>query len=462
MLPVIFLVFTVIIVAIGAFCGFRRGIIKEGVRIALWGVLFAGSCFFIPKLAESLPLMLAGNFGITAVDMEQLVAELLKKSEIFRKDTYLILPLAGFVRTLILPFITIVFFWASGLVSFILYLIASLFLRKATENQKLASRLAGLVFGIVISLIGGAVTLYPMAAASSAVQEGDSDRTLCEEFAPVKSVAEAYEGTLVSYVYRFTGTEFLGNAIHNAINTSVVSEENHNIWNALPKLVNVVSEGWQIYDAATEETAEQSLLQEHVQKTLEAYFSLDFVSDENKILLLKRLKATMEASFDDDMISTIAGWINIQTAEQLTKDATAYAYVYDVLKQEGILDVVLNSADMPELSEETGTAITTTLYELSNAEVVVPEAINLIYSAVMSGAEKELVRTENIEWNEETKEDISEVVSVICKLSSVVGQDELTLEEKKTALDAIKALKDNEAVGKENYAALLKAIMGML
>ena len=40
--------------------------------------------------------------------------------------------------------------------------------------------------------------------------------------------------------------------------------------------------------------------------------------------------------------------------------------------------------------------------------------------------------------------------------------DSMSVEEKKTVLDAIKELKENKAVGKENYAALLKAIMGML
>ena len=461
MISVILLILTVVLLIIGGVLGFHRGILKEGVRAVLWMVLFACSCFFIPQIADYLPLLIAEKFELTAVDVEQMVSSLLNKVDILKRETYLILPFAGFVRTLISPLIVSAFFWLSGLVSWILYLLVSLFLRKKEEQKKMVSGIAGLVLGIVLALFSGAVTVYPVAAASSAVREGDSDQMLCKEFTPIKIVAEAYEGSVVKMVYQFTGTEMLGASLHNAVNSMVVSEDTYNIWNELPQLINLGAEGWQTYSVITGKT--EDTLQEHTHPLLNAYFSLDFVSEENKVLLLKRMKSLAGTSMNDSMAGILLNWLEVQNKDQIINDVMAYAYVYDVLNQEGILDAVLTGNGMPMLSEEAGKAVTDTLFTISNAQKVVPEFINLIYASVMSGAEKNLVQTENLTWNDETKEEISKVVSVICKVSSVMGHaDSMSVEEKKTVLDAIKELKENKAVGKENYAALLKAIMGML
>ena len=463
MISVILLILTLILIVIGGICGFRRGIIKEGVRVVLWGVLFAGSCFYIPNLVDQILLWFSGRFGMNVADVEQLADQLLKKIEILKKETYLILPMAGFARTLLIPFLTIVFFWAAGLFSWILFLFVSLFLRKLSEKQGVAVKLTGLVLGLIFALFSGAVTLYPLAAAGSAIKEGDSAGVLGKEFAAVDFMADAYEGSAVKIIYRFTGTEFLGKSVHNLINTSEIAEEAQNIWVELPQLVRVGSEGWKLYTSIVDKNAAQSTIQEYMPGFLDAYFSLNFISDDNKMVLLKHMKETLGDSMNQHMLQNVLDWLEIQNKEQFISDVSTYVRILDILRQDGILDTVQNGKEMPVVSEETGEDLITALYQLSNAEVVVPEFINLIYSTILSGAEKQLITTEKLIWNEETKADISEVVSVICKLSKIVGQiDSLTMEEKMTALDAVKALKDNNAVGKENYAALLKYIMGML
>ncbi len=461
MLSIILLIATVIIVAIGAVCGFGRGILKQGVRAVLWGVLFVCSCFFIPEIAEKLPLWIAERFEITAVDVEQVIAELLKKVEILRKETYLIIPLADFVRTLLVPLIAVAFFWASGLVSWILYLVAALFLNKATENQGLVSQLTGMLAGIFLSLLCGAVTIYPLASVSSAIREGDAEQILCGEFEIVETVEKAYAGTPVKLVYQFTGTEWLAEAIHRLVSTVTVSEASARIWDELPGLVKLGSNGWQIYSLATDTASEGGSVKESAEQTVEAYFSLDFISEENQLLLLKRIKTAIGAA-EEELISGLLGWLPVQSKEQVTKDVSVYAGVLDSLRTEGILDAMLEGR-LLNITEETGTAVINTLYGLSNAETVVPEFINFLYAGVVSGVEKGLVRTENIDWSDRTKEEISEVVSVLCKLSGILAHiDSLSMEQKETALDAIKSLKDNEIVGKENYAALLKYMMSKM
>ena len=196
---------------------------------------------------------------------------------------------------------------------------------------------------------------------------------------------------------------------------------------------------------------------------MDAWFSLEFISDEHKLRLIKNLKSVLNAAMDNEMISDFMDGIPVESKEQLVSDVKVYEGIYDLLRAEGFMEAFTNGADFPEIKEETGEKLLNKLYLLSNAETVVPEFINLIYSTMWADAGKQLVQTGNLTWNEETKMELSEVVSVICKVSSLAGKpDGLSTEDKKSVLEAVKGLKDNSSIGKENYAALLKKIMGML
>jgi len=218
------------------------------------------------------------------------------------------------------------FFLGIGFFSWILYFIVSLFLRKKTEQQKVGSGLAGLLLGLVLALFSGAVTVYPVAAASAAVREGDSGQVLCKEFDIAKTVAESYEGSVVKMIYQLIGMEFLGASLHNTVNLMVVPEESYNIRNGLPQLVHLASEGWQTYTAVTEKTEDS--LQEHAYQLLDAYFYLDFISEENKLSLLRCLKSNLETSIDNSMGPILSSWLEINNKEQFTNDVMTYTYLY--------------------------------------------------------------------------------------------------------------------------------------
>ena len=101
------------------------------------------------------------------------------------------------------------------------------------------------------------------------------------------------------------------------------------------------------------------------------------------------------------------------------------------------------------------------LYLVSNAEVVIPGMLNMVYSMLLGDEEAKLIR-DDLVLDEKGKADISEVVSAICNISTLLDDiDTLSMAQKKVALDAIKDLKDNEAIGTENYEALLQYIMDM-
>lgn len=450
MISGILLVFTFFLLAIGGVCGFSRGVLKEGVRTVLWLVLFACSCFFVPQIADTLPLLIAEKFDLTASDVEQLVSELLNKVEFLETEAYLVLPLSGFVRTLCVPFITILLLWLSGLASLLIYLPVAFFLKNKAEEQKLVSKLAGLVLGLAVSLFTGAVTVYPVAAIGSTVREGDSNQILSKEFSVVNSISEAYEGSLVKPVYKFTGTEFLGTALHNSMITLVVKEETYNIWAELPDILRLGSEGWQMYSEFTDKTEGTKPVKEHIHQVVELYFDLEFISEENKILILNNLKSKLGASYNGSAVSKILDWLEIQNKEQFINDIGVYADLYEELTREGILDSVLNSTGVNVIPEETGKAVISSLFELSNAEVVVPGLVNMVYTAAVPETETNLIKQENLSWNEETKEDIFEVFSLIYKIPDLLTKaDTMTMEEKLNALEEIKALENNSVINRK-------------
>ncbi|MGN0505472.1 MAG: hypothetical protein ACI4FZ_02870 [Lachnospiraceae bacterium] len=459
-----FLVFTVILAVLGGFFGFRRGIAKEGVRLALWAVVFTCFCFLLPFAAEQLPVFLAGKFGLSVADTEQLVAELLKKSGILRRDTYLILPAAALLRSVLVPFLTVGFYWISWLLSGLVYLPVVRLCFKENENEKwkAASKAAGLVFGIVFALFGGMLTLYPEARLSTAIKEGDTSEMLSEKSAVVASFNNCYEGTPAQMIYRYTGMEWLAGKVHTALTGTVITEEGQNFWAEVPKAVSFCSGAYGVYSQMKEPQAAETGLRQQMVQTAESYFSFGFLSEENSLLLLRHLTAELENRSEEKIVAKLFGWVEFNSRAQVIGDIGTFGALLELLQNQGILEAVQEQTAVV-LDRETGTAMIEELYLLSNAETVVPEFLNFIYSQLMEGEAEELLRTEQFVLDEQTKENVTEVVDVMCRLSVLLEDTaSFTAEQKKEALDTIKELKDNEAVGLKNYTTLLRCIMNRL
>ena len=466
MISNILLIFTLVLVVAGLIFGFLRGAIKQGIRIVLWGVLFAVSLLVIPQITDSVFGVVAQKFNFEADSIEQLIELYLNKVELLKDETALILPLAGLARSLVVPVVTIVLFWITGLISFILYLIVSLFVKKATENQKLPLKAAGAVLGVVIALFAGAVTVYPVAAVTAAVTEGDYDLTLQKEFDTDSLVKSSYNGSAVSKLYRYTGTEAIAKALHNAAISGVVEKEN-NIWTEFPALVRLGNEGWKLYGAVSDESLEAVSMQERVSGVLEAFFSLNFISDENKLHLFKNMKAALNDSLGDSMASEFLGWLEIQNKTQFVNDMSVVAEVYDILVQEQLLDTLMEATTVPAIETETIDALIDTLYGLSNANVVVPQAMNLLYTTIitavelpeeLSGIDLPLLATD-IEWTEETKEDLNEVVSLVAKIPEVIeNKDSITEKEKEKLLEDFKSLENNTVINQDVLNDIINSI----
>ena len=456
MISVILLIFTLLLVVIGGICGFHRGIIKQGVRTSLWVVLFAGSLFFVPKLTDTLLVVLVQKFSPDVNGVEQIIEIIMSKAGILSRETALILPLSGMLRSLIIPFVTLVLFWLSGLVSLVIYAIGNLFIKNTSSEQKKMMKVAGTVLGILVALFAGSVTLYPLVSVSNAIEKGDYDQTLQKEIKELSFVSDIYEGSVTSKLYRYTGAEQFGNTLHNTVVSLVVEKEN-NIWTEFPAIIQFGNESWKTYRVFSGESTEDVSMGKQIPQVLEAFFGLNFISDETQIHFISNIKNTLTDSLGDSPASKILGWIEVQNREQFTKDMSVLGNVFDILNKEGVLTAIVEGNRMPSLREETINALLDSFAELSNADVVISEVITLFYSSMLDDMELPLEMSD-IKWTEKTKEELSEIVAVVSEISGDADSLENISEDKKEEiLKGLQSLEGNSVINEEQLKELLNS-----
>lgn len=457
MISVVLLIITIILLAVGGLLGFYRGVLKQGIRTMLWGIVFAGSIFIAMQMSDKISLCAADLTWY----LKDIVSDIFARAGLLKNGSFIIIPFIGMVHTLLIPFVIIVLFWISGLISWILYLIVAGFLRNKTENQSLGLKIAGMLVGLAVTLFAGAVTVYPISQISSAVQEGDYDKTLCDEFEIVNMVATSYEGSAVSLMYQFSGMEALSNVLHYTMINPVLTEEEYVIWTELPDMVRLGAEAWKTYLLVSGDFEETLTMQEQISRTIDAYFNMNIDSDETLLGFLKNIKYVLVRSLENPTASMVADWIEIESKEQVKNDIVVFGRIYDILKREGVLDAIINGTALQGVTEETGTDLIDTLYMLSNSEVVIPQAINLLYADTMSNNELQLILSD-VEWTEETREELSEVVSLVSKMPDLLEQmDSLTTEEKEEVIDSLKALEDNKVINQEMLEELVNSFDGL-
>ena len=447
-----FLIFTLILIALGAIGGFRRGIKKEGIRVGIWAILFIISCFLIPSIIEK----------VTVIEIE---------FDIVKNNSYLSELLVQLVQVLIIPIITIVFYWITGIISILIYATISIFYfrkkakkeiadNKATEdnteskaNQKnIVFQVSGLVLGVVLALFSGMMTIYPIAQINSAIKEGDVHQTLVKEISEVELLVDAYEGTPVQMIYRFTGTEWVAGKVHSILVNANVDSKEQNIWTDLSNIVRFGTIVWDTYSKISDIENSNVKLGEELQQIVEAYFSLNFIDDENKLLLLNNLKTEIGKDIENELVNKGLNLVEFKSEEQVINDVVIYGGLFDFLKAEGILE---GSSFIP--TQEVLHKLLEKLYGLSNATIVVPEFINWTCGNIFAGEITQLVQPENFVLNEQTKSDISEIFDVICWVSNTNISD-LSLKQKQEALNMIQKLEDNKTLGKENYEDILNYV----
>ena len=456
-----FLIFTLVLVAIGAFWGFLRGIKKEGIRFGLWIVTFIISCFFIPSIIEPAVLSLAKAMELVSADAQSISeGVLLIENEFLRNNTYLAELVLSLIYSLIIPFVTILFFWISGMISGLIYFFVHIFyLRKKWQKEtKTSFKVYGLVLGIVFALFSGMITIYPVAKISSVIKTtgGESFKEfLYEEFGEgAEVVFDAYEGTPVQIIYRFTGTEWVAGKLHSTVVRTVVPEKGQNIWEEFENIIQFTETLFEFSDVMEqiENSGFDVNLVSQIKQLVEDYFALNLIDDEKKVELLRNAKDLIVAESEE---MKILEFLVIQDKEQLLKDMEVYISVIDFLIEEGI------NEDSFIVTKELCVTMIDKCYDVSNANIVIPTFINWMGTKVVSEEIKEIVQVENFVVNEQTKEDISEIFDVMYWLSEI-DLDSLSETQMKEVFDTIEKLEDNETVGKQNYETILNYIKNKL
>lgn len=459
MIQAILLIFTLVLVGLGTFCGFRRGILKEGIRFGLWAIVFIISCFFIPSIMESVVVELKYIFSMQVTGAEYIEKGALAiktDNDILKNNAYLIETIVSLIYSLIIPIVAIILYWIAGIVSALIYFVISIFYFRKKETKEYEKspifKISGLVLGLVLALFSGMITIYPIAEVSSAVKDAEIEELLVKELEIPETLIDCYEGTPVQMIYRFTGMEWLTENVHSVLVETVVPVEEHNIWVQLPNILQFAKVGWNTYSDISNIETSNIKLEPTVKQLLEAYFSLNIIEDENKLDLLADLKTELGKSIDNEFVNDVLPLVEFQSKEQVINDLTTCGAVFDLLKAEGILE---ESSFM--LSKELVEPLLDKLYQLSNANEVVPKVVNLIGEVSFAGEIKELVQAENFVANEQAKMDIIEIFDSLYWIFDTENET-LSMEEKLEILENMKKLEDNATLNQENYEKLLNYI----
>ena len=459
MIQAILLIFTLILVAIGAFYGVRRGILKEGIRFGLWAILFIVSCFFIPSIIESGIVELEYMFSTQVTGAEYIAKGALAirtDSDIINNNTYLIETIISFMRSLLVPMVAIILYWIAGIVSGLIYFAISIFYFRKKETKEYEKspvfKISGLLLGVVLALFSGMLTIYPIAEISSAVKDAQIEEILVKELEVPEDFIDCYEGTPVQMIYRFTGMEWLTKNVHSVLVETAVPVKTQNIWLQLPNILQFAKVAWNTYSDVSNIETSNVTLEPIVKQLLEAYFALDFIEDENKLVLLTSIKTEIVKHIDNELVNDVLPLVEFQNKEQVIKDLTTCGAVFDLLKAEGILE---ESSFM--LSKELVEPLLDKLYQLSNANEVVPKVVNLVGEVSFAGEIKELVQTEHFIANEQTKMDIIEIFDSLYWIFDTENET-LSMEEQLEILENMKKLEDNTTLNQENYEKLLNYI----
>ncbi len=458
MIQAILLIFTLALVGIGAFCGFRRGILKEGIRFGLWAILFIVSCFFIPSIIESIIVELKYMFTMQVTGAEYIAKgglAIRTDNDIIR-NMYLVETIISFIRSLSVPVVAIILYWVCGIVSALFYFIISIFYFRKKETKEYEKspvfKISGLLLGVVIALFSGMLTIYPIAEVSNVVKNAQVEEILVKELDVPEDLINCYEGTPVQMIYRFTGMEWLTENVHSVLVKTAVPVKAQNIWIQFPNILQFAKVAWNTYSDISDIETSNIKLEPTVKQLLEAYFSLNIIEDENKLDLLADLKTELGKSIDNELVNDVLPLVEFQNKEQVIKDLTTCGAVFDLLKAEGILE---ESSFM--LSKELVEPLLDKLYQLSNANEVVPKVVNLVGEVSFAGEIKELVQTEHFIANEQTKMDIIEIFDSLYWIFDTENET-LSMEEQLEILENMKKLEDNTTLNQENYEKLLNYI----
>lgn len=464
------MVFAVILIVIGAFFGFRRGIVKNAVRLGMWAVLFIASCLILSDMIDAVLVFAAEFFELipqetfasgVVITPEEVIRTFLQKTEWLAGEEYLIEPTAALIRSLLVPVFTVVFFWISWLLSAILYVfIRLIFLRNIEIDTKNYAKITGLAAGIVLALFAGAVTLYPAVELCEGLEKIESMETETVEISNSEVtwlLSEiVYEGTPVQYLYCYTGMEQAADAIHHLVTGSVIGT-GQNIWDEFPVIVSFGISGIQVMHQVQAEVLDETWEQK-VYELAEHYFALKFINEEEKLQLLQHLKEKALETIHSKEVNNIMTYVEFNSKEQVLQDSVVYGRIYRILNDNHILSAVM-AGEMPPLTSEFAVGLLEEVYKLSSAEKLVPVLLQTTYKAALGEDKINILKTDDFVLNDQSKADIKEILTVMEVVTETFGKEELTIQEQIELLVVLSVLEDNSLVDREKYEELIASFL---
>lgn len=432
-------IITLLIIALEVMIGYERGIRKNIFRMFMLILVAVLTLYITPPVVELVvrELIITNKlydflYGLTGVN---------PSSYLFIRETAV-----NMFDVFLNPFVYVVLFWILKLISFGIYLLLDRYIMNKKFNKLFPSpnkrsSIAGGVLGGLYAVLIGAVFFMPISAYSELLQKTEESMALIEGQEGTVSdllgdnyrFAISYKRTPSYYFYKYTGSQYLGDAMFSSLSKKETDLATVSVERYLTSIIRVYDAAKRIYSMNQGKTSYDLERYVHSMSVIVDEFARPEIvsgTDMEKLALLEDILQTGSLFGNNTILNTLTQNMDYETLEALELDMKHVTELMTLLQEKDILsDILEDKSDitslevMDKLDDEFIVRIADKLYSMEQAEYIVPMITEKLLALLLEdgGVSSEVL--EQIENFGDTKQEFIEVCKSGKQLAYLMNYD---------------------------------------
>lgn len=458
---VLALVFIAAEAGLGALRGTKRELCRIGSLVVIGLILF----FLVPGIGKALVLTVVNVFypiGTTYTEAAmQIASELGMEAAAVGSIVETVLALGV---SLLVPFVFVALFWVLKLISWPIFALVCLIIKKTRKEQpqevpNATERLVGAAIGAVAGLFLGALTFMPLAQLNQSVTAMGNETVAELAGDEVADAVGFWSKAPAGGLYRVTQLEPLFGLLYHSLSKVEIDDKVYRakdlneLFKIVPEAVSLLAE---LEDADLKGLA---AVADPLKNVVHGVLDINLFAEEDKLALVQYLaeEGLAEPAEENALAAAALYGVKEMSYAEFENDVLAAIDLIVVLDKHGLTGVKdLSHLDASlfnrELIEDSADAI----YELNLAEQVLPPAIDMIIEGALSELGVTVVPCGEVSDFKNSKQDFIDLLSVMSELMGIADNVEnlTTTGDVKAALAKIAELKNSVFIAPATYANL--------
>lgn len=458
---VLVLVFIIVEAGLGALRGTKRELCRIGSLVVIGLILF----FLVPGIGKALVLTVVNVFypiGTTYTEAAmQIAAELGMETAAVVSIVETVLALGV---SLLIPFVFVALFWLLKLISWPIFALVCLIIKKTGKEQSqekpnATERLVGAAIGAVAGLFLGALTFMPLAQLNQSVTAMGNETVAELAGDEVADAVSFWSKAPAGGLYRVTQMENLFGLLYNSLSKVEIDDKVYRakdlneLFQIVPEAVSLLAE---LEDADLKGLA---AVAGPLKNVAQGVLDVSLFAEEDKLALVQYLaeEGLAEPAEENAVAAAALYGVKEMSYAEFENDVIAAIDLIVVLDKHGLTGVKdLNHLDASVFNKEFIEESADAIYELNLAEQVLPPAIDMVIEGALSELGVKVVPCGEVSDFKNSKQDFIDLLSVMSELMGIADNAEnlTTTSDVKAALGKIAELKDSAFIAPATYANL--------